>query len=100
MKRKDKNMGTDLAASRIVNAENGGQPVIVVHDIHKMYHLGQTRVYALRGVSLEVSRGEFVAVRGPSGSGKSTFMNIIGCLDRPTQGNYWLAGQQVNRLSA
>jgi putative ABC transport system ATP-binding protein len=61
--------------------------------------LGQTRVNALRGISLEISPGEFVAVRGPSGSGKSTFMNVIGCLDRPTQGEYWLTGKAVSRMS-
>jgi putative ABC transport system ATP-binding protein len=84
----------------LVNADNQGKPLIVVHNVHKTYQMGQTRVRALRGVSLEVSPGEFVAVRGPSGSGKSTFMNIIGCLDRPTQGNYWLAGRQVSQLSS
>ena len=89
----------DMGASRVVNADNQGQPVIVIHDVHKVYHLGQTRVPALRGVSLEVSAGEFVAVRGPSGSGKSSFMNIIGCLDRPTKGSYWLTGKEVSRLS-
>lgn len=113
MRRKDKAVSTsppkiassfaqvsDVGAPRIVNADNGDQSIIVIHDIHKVYHLGQTRVHALRGVSLEVSRGEFVAVRGPSGSGKSTFMNILGCLDRPTQGDYRLAGNLVSRLSA
>lgn len=84
---------------RIVAADNHGKPVIVVHNLKKTYMLGQTRVNALRGVSLEVSSGEFVAVRGPSGSGKSTFMNMIGCLDRPSQGEYWLAGRLVSRMS-
>jgi len=83
----------------LVNADNQGKPLIVVHDLHKTYQMGQTHVHALRGISLEVSPGEFVAVRGPSGSGKSTFMNIIGCLDRPTQGAYWLAGRQVSHMS-
>ena len=86
-------------ASRIVEADNRGRPVIVVHNLQKTYMLGQTKVRALRGVSLEISAGEFVAVRGPSGSGKSTFMNIIGCLDRPTAGEYWLSGSLVSRMS-
>jgi putative ABC transport system ATP-binding protein len=84
---------------RIVAADNQAKPVIVVHNLVKTYMLGQTRVNALRGISLEISPGEFVAVRGPSGSGKSTFMNIVGCLDRPTQGEYWLTGKPVSRMS-
>ena len=83
----------------MVNADKQGKPIIVAHNLHKKYQLGQTFVPALRGISLEVLPGEFVAVRGPSGSGKSTFMNLIGCLDRPTQGTYWLAGKQVSQLS-
>ena len=69
--------------------------VIRVEEIHKYYELGETRVHALRGVSLEIQPGEFVAVMGASGSGKSTFMNILGCLDRPSSGRYFLEGIDV-----
>lgn len=75
-------------------------PAIVVRNLTKVYQLGQTRVPALRGVSLEVWPGEFVAIMGPSGSGKSTFMNLLGCLDRPTIGDYWLMGTAVGRMNA
>jgi putative ABC transport system ATP-binding protein len=74
-------------------------PVIDVQDVHKTYILGKTHVHALRGVSLKVYPGEFVAIMGPSGSGKSTFMNIIGCLDRPTSGSYKLDGVEVAKLT-
>src|SRR6516162_9020577 len=70
--------------------------VIRVEDIHKYYELGETRVHALRGVTIDVHSAEFVAVMGASGSGKSTFMNILGCLDRPTDGRYLLEGLDVS----
>lgn len=71
---------------------------IRVQDVHKYYELGDTRVHALRGITLEIARGEFVAVMGASGSGKSTFMNIIGCLDKPTTGTYLLENTDVTTL--
>jgi putative ABC transport system ATP-binding protein len=82
-------------------AANGNHhSVIRVEGLSRIYVLGEMKVPALRGVTLEVGKGEFVAVRGPSGSGKSTFMNLLGCLDRPTSGRYLLAGEDVSTLDS
>lgn len=75
------------------------RPVIELEHIHKTYKMGDVEVHALRGISLTIREGEFVAIMGTSGSGKSTTMNIIGCLDRPTKGTYTLDGADVSELS-
>src|SRR5881394_2892833 len=72
--------------------------VIKTEELAKVYEMGAEQVHALRGVNLEIRKGEYVAIMGPSGSGKSRLMNLIGCLDSPTSGKYWLAGRLVSDL--
>jgi putative ABC transport system ATP-binding protein len=73
--------------------------VIQIRDLRREYDMGGEIIHALRGVDLEIRRNEYVAIMGPSGSGKSTMMNLVGCLDTPTGGEYWLNGQEVSRMS-
>ena len=80
-------------------ANDSKDKLIRVKDITKIYEMGDTVVGALRGVSLEIDKGSFVAIMGPSGSGKTTFLDILGCLSRPTSGEYWLKGHKVSALS-
>jgi putative ABC transport system ATP-binding protein len=94
----DERLGKGSAHSQ--PADRAAQPVIMVERVSKVYSMGASRVAALHDVSLQIAAGEFVAIQGPSGSGKSTFMNLLGCLDRPTSGRYWLAGMEVSRLPA
>jgi putative ABC transport system ATP-binding protein len=92
-------MATILIEQELANQElQNASAAIRVQDVHRIYQLGENRVHALRGINLEIGKGEFVAVMGSSGSGKSTLMNILGCLDRPTSGDYFLDGVNVAQL--
>ncbi len=91
---------TEQATGMNGKGQESRPPVIRVERCTKNYYLGRTVVPALRGVNLEVQRGEFVALMGPSGSGKSTFMNLLGCLDRPTAGTYLLDGVPVSKMNS
>ena len=92
---------------KVSSAKNGGKngniaapdALISMTDIWKTYQMGTEQLHALKGVSFNVKKGEYLAIIGPSGSGKSTLMNLIGCLDSPTQGNYWINGQLVSAMS-
>jgi putative ABC transport system ATP-binding protein len=88
-----------VAINQVSETLNGAvaSAVIRVEDVHKYYDLGETRVHALRGVSVDIGPGEFVAIMGASGSGKSTFMNMLGCLDKPSTGRYLLEGTDVSQ---
>jgi putative ABC transport system ATP-binding protein len=86
-------------AAALEDLRETGAGLVRLEGVHRIYQAGEIEVHALRGVSLKISKGEFVAIMGPSGSGKSTLMNILGCLDRPTRGRYWLQGTDVSTLS-
>jgi len=83
----------------VSNSKNGQEAVISIRDMTKVYLMGEHEVRALNGVSLDIHKGEFVAIMGPSGSGKSTMMNMLGALDTPTGGRYFLAGTDVSKLN-
>jgi putative ABC transport system ATP-binding protein len=84
----------------VAAARTGSPSLVEITDVTKTYRMGDVDVHALRGVSLRIAEGEFAAIMGASGSGKSTLMNILGCLDRPSAGGYWLDGAEVSRLDA
>ena len=89
-----------VAGAAVAGVEGkASMPVISVRDLVKTYIVGEVTVRALRGANMDVEKGEFIAVTGPSGSGKSTLMHILGCLDRPTSGQYFLDGRDVSRMS-
>jgi len=87
-----------IAGPDLPSPDGNSQVLIAMHNIWKTYDMGAEKVHALHGVSFEVHRGEYLAITGPSGSGKSTLMNLIGCLDTPSQGEYWLNGKNVSEM--
>lgn len=87
-----------MSAAPASSRAAAGTPLIDARDLEKIYSSGDVQVHALRGVSLSVAAGEMLAIKGSSGSGKSTLMNVLGCLDRPTRGRYWLAGEEIGCL--
>jgi putative ABC transport system ATP-binding protein len=87
-----------MSAAPAPSLAAAGAPLIDARDLEKIYASGDVQVHALRGVSLSVAAGETLAIMGSSGSGKSTLMNVLGCLDRPTRGRYWLAGEEIGCL--
>jgi len=87
-----------MTANTITSTAQGRTPIIQLEDIHKSYFMGRQALPVLKGVSLNILKNEYVALMGPSGSGKSTLMNILGCLDTPTDGTYILNGKDVSKM--
>src|SRR5579883_1606922 len=90
---------TTSTVSEHIDDEAPPDALIAMRDIWRTYQMGEEQLHALRGVSFEVRRNEYVAIIGPSGSGKSTLMNLIGCLDTPTKGQYWINGKLVSSMT-
>jgi len=103
MQEPEKRMAIETAVDPTLSTGNASGPtagdVIVTDNLWKTYEMGDQQVHALRGVNLRIRHNEYVAIMGPSGSGKSTLMNLIGCLDSPSQGKYWLNGHDVSELN-
>src|SRR5258708_2598741 len=92
-------ISTTVTVKPMIPAGDGKADILIaMRDIWKTYDMGAEKVHALHGVSFEVKRGEYLAITGPSGSGKSTLMNLIGCLDTPSKGEYWLNGKNVSEM--
>src|SRR2546430_1576925 len=89
---------TLVVKPELPSADGQANSLIAMRDIWKTYDMGAEKVHALHGISFDVTRGEYLAITGPSGSGKSTLMNLIGCLDTPSQGQYWLNGKNVSEM--
>src|SRR5882724_10244970 len=95
----EKRMPAELATSESYRQDLVDAGIVIrTEALAKMYQMGAEEVHALRGIDVEIRKGEYVAIMGPSGSGKSTLMNLIGCLDSPSSGRYWLAGRLVSEL--
>ena len=92
-------MDTQVITEKERAVETAATSLIQLDHVHKIYHMGDIEIHALRGINLKIERGDFVAIMGASGSGKSTTMNILGCLDKPSRGHYFLDGQDVSTLS-
>src|SRR5882757_8359939 len=95
----EKRMPAEIATSESYRQDLVDAGIVIrTEALAKMYQMGAEEVHALRGIDVEIRKGEYVAIMGPSGSGKSTLMNLIGCLDSPSSGRYWLAGRLVSEL--
>ena len=91
--------GVEKKIEQMVKSDNNGETVIEMKNLHKIYRMVAEDVHALRSITFNIKKNEYLAIMGPSGSGKSTLMNIVGCLDTPTEGEYWFTGQDVSKMN-